>query len=183
MAVEVRHDSGQVARLKGPHAQEGPGDLAAIVADLNRHLTSDTRESNRFMTLLLMAIDPAAAAIEWVRAGHDPALLYEPSTDAFEELRGPGLVLGLNEDVRYTAVRRAGVRPGQVIALGTDGIWEARNTRGDMWGKERLREVIRERAGDSAETIVNGVFDRLKTFTRGTLPEDDKTLVIIKFTQ
>ncbi len=159
-----------------------PGDLAAIVADLNRHLTSDTRESNRFMTLLLMAIDPAAAAIEWVRAGHDPALLYEPSTDAFEELRGPGLVLGLNEDVRYTAVRRAGIRPGQVIALGTDGIWEARNTRGDMWGKEGLQEVIREQAGESAETIVNNVFERLKAYTRGTLPEDDKTLVIIKFT-
>ncbi len=159
-----------------------PGDLAAIVADLNRHLTSDTRHSHRFMTLVLMAVDPAAAAIDWVRAGHDPALLYDPVADRFEELRGPGLVLGLNAAIDYTAVHRAGIRPGQVIALATDGIWEARDTRGGMWGKDRLQDVIRERAGDPAEIIVADVFDRLKAFTRGTLPEDDKTLVIVKFT-
>nr|MDJ0856947.1 PP2C family protein-serine/threonine phosphatase [Desulfobacterales bacterium] len=160
-----------------------PGDLAAIVSDLNRHLTSDTRRSDRFMTLLLMSIDPAAAAIEWVRAGHDPALLYNPAAGDFEELRGPGLVLGLNEAVHYTAVRRTGIAPGQVIALATDGVWEARDTRGEMWGKDRLQETMRERAGDPAETIVADVFDRLKAFTRGTLPEDDKTLVVIKFTR
>ena len=158
-----------------------PGDLAAVVADLNRHLTADTRQSHRFMTLLLMAVDPATATIEWVRAGHDPALLYDPAADAFEELRGPGLVLGLNEAVQYSAIRRTDVRPGQIIALGTDGIWEARNTHGEMWGKERLQDVIRARGGDSAGAIVDSVFDRLKAFTRGTLPEDDKTLVVVRF--
>ena len=159
-----------------------PGDLAAIVADLNRHLASDTRQSHHFMTLLLMAVDPATAAIEWVRAGHDPPLLFDPAADDFEELRGPGLALGLNEAVRYTAIRRADIKPGQIIALATDGIWEARNTLGDMWGKQRLQEVIRERARDSAGAIVDSVFDRLKAFTRGTLPEDDKTLVVVRFT-
>ena len=159
-----------------------PGDLAAIVADLNRHLASDTRQSHHFMTLLLMAVDPATAAIEWVRAGHDPPLLFDPAADDFEELRGPGLALGLNEAVRYTAIRRADIKPGQIIALATDGIWEARNTFGDMWGKQRLQEVIRERARDSAGAIVDSVFDRLKAFTRGTLPEDDKTLVVVRFT-
>jgi sigma-B regulation protein RsbU (phosphoserine phosphatase) len=158
-----------------------PGDLAAVVADLNRHLTADTRQSHRFMTLLLMAVDPATATIEWVRAGHDPALLYDPAADAFEELRGPGLVLGLNEAVQYSAIRRTDVRPGQIIALGTDGIWEARNTHGEMWGKERLQDTIRARGGDSAGAIVDSVFDRLKAFTRGTLPEDDKTLVVVRF--
>ncbi len=158
-----------------------PGDLAAIVTDLNRHLTSDTRQSDRFMTLLLMSIDPATAAIEWVRAGHDPALLYNPATDRFEALRGPGLALGLNEAVAYTAVRQSGIKPGQIIAIATDGIWEARNTNGEMWGKTRFQEVIRRQADEPATTIVDRVFDRQKEFTRGTLPEDDKTLVIVKF--
>ncbi|MGD9097706.1 MAG: PP2C family protein-serine/threonine phosphatase [Desulfobacterales bacterium] len=110
-----------------------------------------------------------------------PALLYDPAADAFEELRGPGLALGLNEAVQYSAVRRVDVRHGQIMALGTDGIWEARNTHGEMWGKERLQDVIRARGGDSAGAIVDSVFDRLKAFTRGTLPEDDKTLVVVRF--
>ncbi len=158
-----------------------PGDLAAIVMDLNRHLTSDTQQSNRFMTLLLMAIDPAAAAIEWVRAGHDPAMLYDPDRDQFEDLRGPGLALGLNEAVRYTSIQRSGFLPGQIIAIATDGIWEARNTHGEMWGKTRFQEAIRRNAGETSASMVRNVFDRLKAFTLGTLPEDDKTLVIVRF--
>ncbi len=160
-----------------------PGDPAAIVTDLNRHLTTDTRQSDRFMTLLLMSIDPAAAAIEWVRAGHDPALLYDPGADRFQELRGPGLALGLNEAVQYTAVRQSGLKRGQVITIATDGIWEARNAKGEMWGKHRLQEVIRRQAGEPAAAIVSHVFENLREFSLGTLPEDDKTLVIIKFTR
>ena len=159
-----------------------PGNLAAIVQDLNRHLTSDTRQSNRFMTLLLMAVDPAAAVVEWVRAGHDPAIHYDPQQDRFEDLRGPGLVLGLNEGVRYSSVRRSGFKSGQIVAIGTDGIWEARSTQGEMWGKTRFQDVIREQAAETAAVIVRRVFEHLKAFTRGTLPEDDKTLVVIKFT-
>ncbi len=159
-----------------------PGDLAAIVADLNRHLTSDTRQSDRFMTLLLMSIAPAVAAIEWVRAGHDPALLYDPAAERFTELRGPGLALGLNEAVHYTAIRESGLKPGQVITIATDGIWEARNAKGEMWGKHRFQEVIRQQIEASAATIVSRVFESLREFTLGTLPEDDKTLVVIKFT-
>jgi sigma-B regulation protein RsbU (phosphoserine phosphatase) len=159
-----------------------PGDLADIVMDLNRHLTSDTRQSHRFMTLLLLSIDPAAAAIEWVRAGHDPAMLYDPVRKRFEDLRGPGLALGLNEAVSYTSIRRSGLKPGQVIAIATDGIWEARNTQDEMWGKARFQDVIRRNAGDASAAMVSRVFGSLKKFTLGTLPEDDKTLVIIKFT-
>jgi sigma-B regulation protein RsbU (phosphoserine phosphatase) len=159
-----------------------PGDLAAIVTDLNRHLTSDTQQSNRFMTLLLMAIDPAAAVVEWVRAGHDPAILYDPDQDRFEDLRGPGLALGLNEAVRYTSVRHSGLKTGQIIAIATDGLWEARNTHGEMWGKVRFQDAIRDNAEETSASIVRHVFDRLKKFTLGTLPEDDKTLVIIKLT-
>ena len=135
------------------------------------------------MTLLLMSIDPAAAAIEWVRAGHDPALLYDPGADRFQELRGPGLALGLNEAVQYTAVRQSGLKRGQVITIATDGIWEARNAKGEMWGKHRLQEVIRRQAGEPAAAIVSHVFENLREFSLGTLPEDDKTLVIIKFTR
>ena len=156
------------------------GSLADIVADLNRHLTSDTQQTDRFMTLILMDIDPAAGSLAWVRAGHDPALFYDPHQDRFEELRGPGLALGLNAAVAYSAIGKSSLQPGQIIALGTDGIWEARNTSGEMFGKQRLRALLRQNAEAQAAVLVDQLFQRLQDFTRGTLPEDDRTLVIAK---
>ncbi|MCP4295185.1 MAG: SpoIIE family protein phosphatase, partial [Proteobacteria bacterium] len=68
----------------------------------------------------------------------------------------------------------------QIIAVGTDGIWEAFNLQGEMFGKERLRELIRSNAHRSAGTILNKVYEELKQFTAGRKNEDDITLVIIK---
>jgi sigma-B regulation protein RsbU (phosphoserine phosphatase) len=156
------------------------GSLADIVADLNRHLTSDTQQTDRFMTLILMGIDPAAGSLAWVRAGHDPALFYDPHQDRFEELRGPGLALGLKAAVAYSAMGKSGLQPGQIIALGTDGIWEARNTSGEMFGKRRLKRLLRQNAEAETALLVNQLFQHLQDFTRGTLPEDDRTMVIAK---
>ena len=156
------------------------GSLADIVADLNRHLTSDTQQTDRFMTLILMGIDPAAGSLAWVRAGHDPALFYDPHQDRFEELRGPGLALGLKAAVAYSAIGKSSLQPGQIIALGTDGIWEARNTSGEMFGKRRLKRLLRQNAEAETALLVNQLFQHLQDFTRGTLPEDDRTMVIAK---
>jgi sigma-B regulation protein RsbU (phosphoserine phosphatase) len=90
------------------------------------------------MTLFYMAIDPDNQRLQWVRAGHDPAIVYDPARNTFEELSGEGIALGVNEDVRYEENVKSGVTEGQVIALGTDGIWEASSPTGEMFGKKRL---------------------------------------------
>ncbi len=79
-----------------------------------------------------------------------------------------------------SAIRQSGLPPGQMIAFATDGIWEARNTRGEMFGKRRLQTLLRQDAEADAATLVDRLFDSLQDFTRGTLPEDDQTLVIAK---
>ncbi len=80
----------------------------------------------------------------------------------------------------YSAIDKSGLQPGQIIALGTDGIWEARNTRGEMFGKQRLKTLLRQNAEAAAAVLVDQLFQSLQEFTRGTLPEDDRTLVIAK---
>ena len=69
---------------------------------------------------------------------------------------------------------------GQIIALGTDGIWEACNADGKMFGKKRFRDVIRGNAKENANNILSAVYDELDTFTRGRTSEDDITLVVAK---
>lgn len=156
------------------------GNISDIITEMNRHLTLDVLDTGRFMTLFYLAIDPHNENLHWVRAGHDPAILYDPHRKTFEELGGAGIALGLNEEFRYEQNKKAGLVDGQVIALGTDGIWEASNRDGRMFGKERFREVIRSRARENAAGILNAVYDELDQFTQGQTSEDDITLVVAK---
>jgi sigma-B regulation protein RsbU (phosphoserine phosphatase) len=157
-----------------------PGTISEVITAMNHHLALDVLETGRFMTLFYLTIDPEKKCIDWVRAGHDPALLYDPLRDDFEELKGQGIALGVTDEFHYTQSQKAGLINGQIIAIGTDGIWEAFNRRGEMFGKERLRDVIRRKAGESASTILSSVYDELNQFTLGQKSEDDITLVVIK---
>ena len=158
-----------------------PGTITDIVTAMNQHLTEDVYETERFMTLFYLTINEDRSGIEWVRAGHEPAWIYDPDQDNFEELKGPGLALGIDEKYVYQSNWKTGLKKGQVIMVGTDGIWEGRNKAGEMFGKRRLQEIIRRNAASSAETILTAVFRDHTRFSQGTRTEDDITLVIIKF--
>jgi len=132
------------------------------------------------MTLFYMTIDPGKKHIDWVRAGHDPAIIYDPARDEFEELKGSGVAMGVNEAFDYEENCRRGLTNGQIIAIGTDGIWEAVNREGEMFGKVRFRDIIRKNAHAAAGDILNAVYSELNQYTRGQRSEDDVTLVVIK---
>jgi phosphoserine phosphatase RsbU/P len=157
-----------------------PGTISEIITAMNRHLTRDILESGRFMTLFYMTVDLEKNHIDWVRAGHDPAIIYDPARDEFEELKGSGVALGVNETFDYEENFRQNLANGQIIAIGTDGIWEAVNSDGEMFGKQRFRDIIRKNANASAGDILNTVYSELNRYTRGQRSEDDITLVIIK---
>lgn len=160
-----------------------PGGIADIVTEMNRHLTHDVLETGRFMTLFYLSMDPPGGRLEWVRAGHDPAILYDPARDRFEDLMGQGVALGLDERFVYKGYARTPLAKGQIIAIGTDGIWESFNSRDEMFGKERFKAVIRGHAHLGAEEILDAVYTALARFTQGRRSEDDVTLVIIKATR
>ncbi len=157
-----------------------PGSMSTIIADVNRQLTRDVEETGQFMTLFYLALDSATRKVRWIRAGHDPAILYNPGTDTFEELKGDGMVLGINENWVFEENERVGLETGQILFLGTDGIWEAHNTQGEMFGKNAVRNIIRKNANASAQEIQEAIVSSLKSFQGDVDPEDDVTLVVIK---
>ncbi len=118
------------------------GTISDIITAMNRHLTQDVLESGRFMTLFYMTLDPEEKRIDWVRAGHDPAVIYDPALDRFEELRGSGVALGVDEAFNYIANHKKNITNGQIIAIGTDGIWEAYNKDGKMFGRDRFKREM-----------------------------------------
>ncbi|MFZ0612562.1 MAG: SpoIIE family protein phosphatase [Desulfobacterales bacterium] len=157
-----------------------PGRAADIITDVNRLVSADTQESGHFMTLFYAEIDPSTKILHWVRAGHDPAFFYDPVTDAVEELRGEGVALGVDAAFTYHQSSRKGLTQGQILLVGTDGIWEARDDAGQMFGKDRLTDLMREHSSKSSSDLLQAVMAALTDFRGATRQEDDVTLVVVK---
>ncbi|MGB5984056.1 MAG: SpoIIE family protein phosphatase [Desulfobacterales bacterium] len=161
----------------GIEQQSAPTEL---LTQVNRFLTQDSADTGRFTTLFFLEVDMDRRRLQWIRAGQDPALVYDPLRDRFEELDGRGVALGVDENMRYEANFREGWNPGTVVLVATDGLHETRNPQDELFGLERVREVIREQAGEPAPKILAALVAAGESF-RGAAPqEDDLTLVIIK---
>jgi len=156
-----------------------PGTLADLLAHLNDQLVEDTG-GDRFMTMMLMTIDAERKEMRWATAGHDTPIIYDPASDRFVELAGNGIALGLKKGVAYKENLYTDVRPGQVYMVLTDGLFEAFNKRGEMFGKKRLRKIIRRFAKLSAGEITERITLALAAFLGDTSPVDDLTFVIVK---
>jgi sigma-B regulation protein RsbU (phosphoserine phosphatase) len=153
---------------------------ALLARDVNRYMTRDSDPTGRFMSMFFLEIDPRAKMLRWVRAGHEPAVVYDPVRATFCELGGEGMAMGVMDAAEYRDYTQQGWAPGSVIVIGTDGITETRNIAGEFFGAERVRQVVRANASRSAAGIQSAVIEAVQTF-RGQAPqEDDVTLVVVK---
>jgi serine phosphatase RsbU (regulator of sigma subunit) len=156
------------------------GSIAEVVGDVNYLLAHDVEDSSSFMTLFYLALDLDCRCLRWVRAGHDPAIFYDPASDRFDFLLGEGVPLGVDANWRFEEYRRDNLRAGQIIVIGTDGIWEARNADGIMFGKSPVLNLIRQHRQATAREIMDAIIEGLNRFRRGVELEDDVTLLVIK---
>lgn len=158
---------------------EGADEPGALLAAVNPLLAADA-QGGRFITLFALFLTAGQPVASWSSAGHDPALAYDPASDSFAELGGEDIPLGIDPDWMFAPSEAGMLERGQILVIGTDGIWEARNMRGEMFGKERLQEVIRTHHADSAADLLAAILDATATH-RGTVPpRDDATVVVVK---
>ncbi|MGH7214720.1 MAG: SpoIIE family protein phosphatase [Tepidisphaeraceae bacterium] len=155
--------------------------LADLMARVNHVLTHDARHG-LFMTMALLIIDAGTSTVRWASAGHDPTMLFDLRTDQFLDLEGGDIPLGVSDGVEYSEFTRTGLRTGSILVVGTDGIWEARNEADEMYGKERLRELVRQNAQGTAEEISRALDKALVRFIGNAPVRDDVTFVIVKMT-
>lgn len=156
-----------------------PGELAQVVTAVNRDLAAHLR-AGRFMTLFLAVLVSESRSIHWVNAGQGVAVAYDPVADRFREMGGPDIPLGIDPDWRFSELDHTGWPTGAMLVIGTDGVWETRDGRGEMYGTERLCRAVRAHRDRPAADIVAAVTRDLAAF-RGARPqEDDVTLVVVK---
>jgi sigma-B regulation protein RsbU (phosphoserine phosphatase) len=151
-----------------------------VVNTLNRQLTADMGDTGRFVTLFLLEIDPGSGRIAWVRAGHDPAWRYGAEDGRLSLLDGAGMALGVEDGIRYAEARGTPLRPGDVLLIGTDGIWEAPSEDGSLFGKHRVEEALLANAAGSAEDICDALMAAVNRFMGSRRQEDDISMVVIK---
>jgi sigma-B regulation protein RsbU (phosphoserine phosphatase) len=162
------------------HVGETPS-LAELLVQTNEHLVEDVGVgSGNFMTLLVLSLDRAGGKARWASAGHDPPFAYDPTADAFMASGRGGLALGLMDGVTYPEHELPPMRPGQVILVATDGVWETFNESQEMYGKERLREFIRRNAAASADEIADRLLAELEAYRGDASQDDDVTYVVVK---
>ena len=154
--------------------------LADLMTRTNQVLAADNRH-NRFITLSLLLVDAESRVVKWASGGHDPAIVYDPGSQTFRELEGGDVPLGIAEGVEYQEYRSDPLPGGAVLVIGTDGVWEMLDERGEQYGKERLQAVLRAHHASPSNQIAAALEADLKAFRGEVNPKDDVTFVIMKF--
>jgi sigma-B regulation protein RsbU (phosphoserine phosphatase) len=147
---------------------------------VNTQLVRDIGDTGRFVSIFFCEIDPRRRILRWVRAGHEPALLYDPETDRFTELGGEGTALGIEEAAVLAPQEREGWSAGTVLVLVTDGVRETRDAQGAMFGGERLRQTVRACARQPAAAVRDAVLVACDAFRQTAPRHDDLTVVAVK---
>jgi sigma-B regulation protein RsbU (phosphoserine phosphatase) len=154
-------------------------DLARLFAELNRQLVSDTGD-DKFMTLFYGLLDDDSRSLVWVSGGHDPALWYHKAGGDIEELPNTGMLMGLTEEAGYDQAGPVRLEKGDLVVIGTDGIWETQNIDGEAFGKERFLDIIRAASDRKAQDICLEVTESVTRFRGSAEQTDDITLVVAK---
>lgn len=154
-----------------------PADLLTRVAGFtNNYIARLHGRTNMFATVFMAVLNPISGELCYVNAGHEPALVVEPGGPV-RELRPTGPALGLMADAGFNAVGGILERGHCLIAF-TDGLAEARSPAGEVFGGERLRQVLLDNCAVTASDLVQRVTDSLQAFTRHAEPHDDLTLLV-----
>jgi sigma-B regulation protein RsbU (phosphoserine phosphatase) len=157
-----------------------PDSLTRMISDLNGQFHADVENSGHFMTLFVCEINARNRILRWLRAGHDPAMIYDITSDTFRELGGTGLPLGVAQACQFEECTGA-IEDQQILVIGTDGIWEAFDIDEKRFGKEKFKEIIRTSSHLPAAVMAERVIESVQDFRHPLKIEDDITLVIVKF--
>lgn len=157
----------------------GDADPVALVTRLNRAMVENSPGSS-FVTLFYAELDPAAHALEYVNAGHNPPLCCCGCAGGeVRRLAPTGPVVGMLPEAAYRS-ERAALRPGELLTLYTDGVTECADARDREYGEARLAAFVAAHAGRPLEELSRRLLADLAEFAVGAPRQDDTTLILLR---
>ncbi|MGQ0614775.1 MAG: SpoIIE family protein phosphatase [Planctomycetaceae bacterium] len=158
---------------------ESDAPLDQLLFRLNNLIRGDIRDG-RFVTLFFAAFDPIQGSMAHAGAGHTPPIWYRARDGKTVEVPSGGPPLGIIQGMRFPRGTDLPIGQGDVVLLTTDGIMEAANEAGEMFGLNRLRTLLTENAGRSAAEIGEAITSAVEAFLGKRPLHDDATLVVVK---
>lgn len=158
-----------------------PGELspAAIVSKMNKSF-AENNDSNMFITLIIGILDLKTGQLVLCNAGHNLPALISPEGDVSLIKLHNNLFAGIMEDYQYNDEYIL-LEKGSKLFLYTDGITEAENTEKELYGEERMIEILSANAREDVRSIVNTVIDSVARHVQTASASDDLTVLIIHF--
>lgn len=134
-------------------------------------------KNNIFVTLFIGVLDLPTGRLRYCNAGHElPFIVGEGTLNA-----KPNMPIGLFNDFKYE-MQETIMQPGDILFLYTDGLTEARNTHREMFGRERVRQLMATDGRSDARALVENVITEVQRFAEGAEQSDDLTLLAIHYT-
>ncbi len=152
-------------------------DISEVATRLNERLVAGV-EAGNFMSVLMVAIDPNKGTLHYVNAGHPGLVVVRDGQ--IEEHEKTGMVMGVVEGQQYTARGPIELKAGDMLLLRTDGIDETMNEQREVFGTERLFDLLKNAGAASADEVLGRV-DAATTKHAGSVPQqDDFTMVAVR---
>jgi len=132
----------------------------------------------QFVTLFLFVLSPNGAG-QFISAGHNPAYLFRSATGKIEQLASDAYFLGMFDFATYQS-RMFCLDKGDILVVYSDGLTDAQNQREEMFGEERLLEIIRQEAPSGSHALEQKFLLAIEEFTQGMPQTDDITFVVVE---
>jgi phosphoserine phosphatase RsbU/P len=155
------------------------GDPGAIFAEVNHGLCREN-ESGMYVTAVCGVLDTASGELTFACAGHEPPM-HLRSDGPPEPFRAEGgTVLGLREGATFP-LNRVRLASGEGIVAYTDGVSEAFDADGTLFGAERLIAALEPLAREEAGQVTSGVREAVRRFADGATQSDDITILTLRY--
>jgi sigma-B regulation protein RsbU (phosphoserine phosphatase) len=150
-----------------------------LLEELNQRLCAEN-EAGMFVTGVCGVLDPTSGELLFASAGHDPPLRVGPSVPPAPLVVDGGPVLGLLEGCTFP-LNHTRLAPGECLLIFTDGVTDAADVDGVLFGPERLLEAVARTEPENADALTQTVFSVVQEFASGAPQADDITVLSLKF--
>jgi sigma-B regulation protein RsbU (phosphoserine phosphatase) len=155
-------------------------DLSTLISDVNR-LVYESSPTHFFASLFYAEYEPATRMLRYVNAGHNPPIVLRPHEGHLQmfRLRSGGMPVGISPDSQFLTTTFQ-LEIDDLFVAYTDGITEAENSHGELWGERRLRTLLASCSRRTPDQIIKCILDEVATFADRLPQRDDMTLVVMQ---
>lgn len=150
--------------------------LEELMRKVNRVIVRSSTE-NKFITCFIAILVPSSKRLEIVNAGHFPPFIVRNSN--LVKLLNTGVILGCFESAQFVGKEYL-LESNDVLVMFTDGITEATNAKGEIYGDQRFEKIIIENCSKTANQLKSAIYKDVKEFEDGAEQTDDITMLIVK---